>query len=127
MKIYISQQCLNPKGETPKSVSVEMRRLNQTEYAVESAYAHIFDRGNAQTTVSFTLERSHMSESEAEAFALSHAAEIAAQRPLTLAFECAPGKAFGLSNAAASKIKTETSGLITTTRYEFAGARTEPA
>lgn len=127
MKIYISHQCLNPKGETPKSVSVEMRRLNQTEYALESAFAHVFDRGNAQTMVSFTIERSHMSEADAEAFALSHAAETAAQRPLALSFECESGRTFSLANAAASKIKTETSGLITTTRYEFSGTKTEPA
>ena len=126
MKIYISQTLLNDAGETPKSLTVEMRRQTQTEYALASPFAHVFDRGNARTLISFSIERSHASESEAERFAIAHAAQTDAAAPFALEFSGdGDFPKLRLSDATASKIKTELNDVITLTKYEFTGTKAE--
>ena len=125
MKIYISQKLLNSLGETPKSLSVEMRRQTQTEYALESNYARIFGRGNARTAVAFTVERAHASEEAARIFSLKHSAELDAENNTELEFAEDGFATLRLKDAVISKVKTDTDGIITNTKYEFIGTQAE--
>lgn len=123
MKIFYSNIPLNGGSETPKSLAVETRRRTQTEYAIDSAEAKFFDRGNSRVSVSFTLERAHKSEGAADEFAAMHAATLGALAPATLAFELDNSAKIEFENASPAKIKTETDKLITTVRYEFSAQK----
>lgn len=123
MKIFYSHTLLNAGSEMPKSLAVETRRRTQTEYAIDSAQAKIFDRGNSRVLVSFALERAHKSESAADEFAAMHAASLGALAPATLAFELDGSAKIEFENASPVKIKTETDKLITTVRYEFSAQK----
>lgn len=126
MKIIISSLELNTHGEIPKNFSVESRRRCQTEYAVDSRLARVFDRGNAVCSVSFEIERSHSSQENAETFAILHASEIHSLSSATLKIETGGehGRTFSLSEASPTRVKVSCDGLITTARYEFSGAAT---
>ncbi len=120
MKITLGSILLNGGGETPQDFCVDMRRRIQTEYAIGSPNARIFDRQNKSVAVSFVIERSHATQSLAEDFAASHAEEIS--NLSTPAFKFSVNKdSFILSNAAVSRVRTECDGIMTRTSYEFSG------
>lgn len=123
MKIFYSDIRLNGGSEMPKSLAVETRRRTQTEYAIDSAEAKIFDRGNSRVSVSFALERAHKSECAADEFAAMHAASLGALAPATLTFELDDSAKIEFRNATPVKIKTESDKLMTTVRYEFSAQK----
>jgi len=124
MKIYFSTLHLNGGSESPKDVCADAKRRTQTEYPIDASTAKLFDRKNARYALSFSLERSHESESEAEIFALTHASQVAALSPATLEFAGDNGSVL-FSNAALERIKTQCDGIMTVSKYEFAAPAPE--
>ena len=123
MKIYFAQTPINENFEFPKGLSTETKRISQTEFTLNSATAKIFDRGNSKTSITFTIERAHPSESAADEFALTHAEKLGALSPATLSFETDRGKKIEFENTALSRIKIETNRLITSAYYEFSAQK----
>ena len=124
MKIKYSSTVLNPDGETPKKPKLVLRRICQTEFAISSDNAKMFDRGNARYAFAFELERSHASAEAAFAFAMRHPQNLAAKSPADLVFECEPpdtGACTGFKMNAAVLCRAETSadGIVSNSRYEF--------
>lgn len=129
MKITVNGIELNPNGEVPKNFSIETSRQIQTEYALSSAAAKVFDRGNSKILAQFEIERSHPSEGGAQLFALKHAAHLSENSAGQIDFMLPAGlfskKTVRLKSAFPSKIKTQIDGLVTSTHYEFVATSME--
>ena len=111
MKITLNGLELNPNGEIPKNFSIETSRQIQTEYALSSGMAKVFDRGNVKTLAQFEIERSHASEAQAQMFALKHAAQVSEKSAGEIDFNV-PGGMFSnrtirFKSAFPSKIKIQ--------------------
>ena len=129
MKITLNGLELNPNGEIPKNFSIETSRQIQTEYALSSGMAKVFDRGNVKTLAQFEIERAHASEAQAQMFALKHAAQVSEKSAGEIDFNV-PGGMFSnrtirFKSAFPSKIKIQIDGLVTNTLYEFVATSTE--
>ena len=122
MKIYADTIPLNPNGEEPKNFCLDMRRKIQTEYAIDSVNAKIFDRGNSKITLSFTIEQAHPEEALAEFFAVAILTDKFCRNPITLTIKTDSAN-FALSNASLSRIKSKAEGIITITDYEWSGEK----
>ena len=129
MKITLDSLVLNPNGKIPKNFSIETQRQIQTEYALSSRLARVFDRGNTKILAQFEIERSHSSDSDAQMFALKHPAEISEHSDGKIDFTVPDGtlskKTLRLKSAFPSKVKTQIDGLVTNTRYEFVATSME--
>lgn len=129
MKITLNGLELNPNGEIPKNFSIETSRQIQTEYALSSGMAKVFDRGNVKTLAQFEIERSHVSEAQAQMFALKHAAQVSEKSAGEIDFNVPGGmflnRTIRFKSAFPSKIKIQIDGLVTNTLYEFVATSTE--
>ncbi len=120
MKIKFSSIVLNKNGESPRNFCIETKRQSQTEFPIDAEKAKIFDRKNVRTNIVFSLERSHESEEAATFFAISHANVLENLTPADLDLSWSNGENVStLTNAIPTKIRIETNGLVTLTRYEF--------
>ncbi len=120
MKIKFSDNTLNPNGESPKNIIVETRRFSQVEFPINAENAKLFDRKNAKTSVSFTVEQAHLSECEALIFATTHASELSKSAPAELSFiSTNTDMNVKFQNTSPSRIKIENDGIMTISTYEF--------
>ncbi len=124
MKISYANITLNPSGCGVKNFTLETKRECRTESTIDSDNASIFDRKNSKANATITIERSHKSEADAEAFTLEHAQSLSSNSPATLEFLSAK-KSFILKDAVLVRIKIQNESLTTVCLYEFTGTRTQ--
>lgn len=123
MKIFLSDIELSAGAQTPRNLSIDLHRQSQTEFIIGAKNASVSDRGNGKYFVSFEIEKSHSSESDAKFFAFSHAAEVEKKLPSDLKFKIgsarSKARSFLMRNASCTKIRIVPSGMFTLIRYEF--------
>ncbi len=109
--------------ESPTRFSLASRREIQVARTVRAAEGRVFDRGNAQTVVTFTITRRHDCAERALRFAATHPAQLAATSDgLVLTSEDGPVAAeLYLPHAVLHRLHCEPAGLVTHTEYEFIG------
>ena len=126
MKIKFANIVLNENSELPKDITIQTRRLVQTEFPIESDTAKIFDRKNLRMNISFIIERSHRDEDSARIFAFEHSINLSELSPAILEFiDESKGLNTQFKSAMPIKIKSENNALITSTKYEFIAEKLE--
>jgi hypothetical protein len=109
--------------ESPRQFTLETLRVTQVAAALRAPSAQPLDRGNAQNRVRFAVTRRHADLESALAFALTHAAALAAAAPLlTFVLEDGPGTAeLYLTGAVLRQVLCTPAGLTVDSEYEFLG------
>lgn len=130
MKIKLNSILLNANGQEPLAFSISAKRQLQTEFLIAAEHASLFDRGNAKVSASFSIERAHASECDAEIFCAEHQSQIFGEQnaELVFAFEDFSGKTkatFKMQNTQTETIKIDLDGLKTKTVYLFVAPKIE--
>ena len=128
MKISYGSLTICGEGESPKNLSVSMRKRIQSDDIIESAMPIVGDRGNIKSTVSFAVERAHKSPAEAEMALFAFMRGVALESPARLEISVGgnvPGECVALENAALAKCSASVDGIITTHAFEFSEGRKE--
>ena len=107
------------RGGKPSGVTLVCRYSAQVEEFFRASQVQVFDRGNAQTTVSFGSVRQHATVSIAENFLLEH--ETALTGRATVTFKAPNGSMRYLLNAKVSEHRAEHIGVSTRHQYTIVG------
>jgi hypothetical protein len=107
------------RGGKPSAITLVCRYAAQVEEFFRASQVQVFDRGNAQTTVSFGSVRQHATVSIAENFLLEHETALTGRANVT--FKAPNGSMRYLLNAKITDYRAECLGVSTRHQYTIVG------